>query len=282
MELIFLSLVLIWLVVACAQDFKKREIPNWLCFSLIGVVLAYQGFNSILAWNIWPFAYALFGLGTFFGLGELLYHSRGFGGGDAKLLMALGPVLSFASSIVMNLVIFGVFIFLLLFMGSIYGIVYSLVLVAGDFKKFRKEFSIISRSNKKMLWGFFIGAIAIAIIAFLIGENIFFVLALLVLAFPLLYAYAKTVEESFFIGAVDSKKVTVGDWLHESVKVGKVTIKPYWEGLSEKEVEMLRKKYKGKVVIKQGIPFAPSFLFAFTALIVLWNLGIIQSFAGMF
>ena len=70
------------------------------------------------------------------------------------------------------------------------------------------------------------------------------------------------------VKSVSAGKLTEGDWLYQDVKIGRRKIKPSWEGLSEKELKILR-KYRGKIKIKQGIPFTPSFLFALIVLLLL-------------
>lgn len=72
--------------VACAIDLKEQRIPNWLTFSAAGSGLAYHlvvnGFSGL------GFAAAgwLVGVAIFF----LPFVLRGLGGGDIKLLGALG------------------------------------------------------------------------------------------------------------------------------------------------------------------------------------------------
>ena len=46
------------------------------------------------------------------------------------------------------------------------------------------------------------------------------------------------------IKTISSKQVTIGDWLEKSVKIRGKTIKPHWEGLTEKQVELLKKTNK--------------------------------------
>jgi prepilin signal peptidase PulO-like enzyme (type II secretory pathway) len=70
------------------------------------------------------------------------------------------------------------------------------------------------------------------------------------------------------VKSVSAGKLTVGDWLYQKVRVGRKLIKPYWEGLSEEEVKLLRKSKK-KIKIKQGIPFVPSFFLAFLLFLLL-------------
>jgi len=59
-----------------------------------------------------------------------------------------------------------------------------------------------------------------------------------------------------------------GDWLFENLKKGKFFMKAKWEGLSSKDIQLIKKKFK-KVKIKQGIPFVPAFLIGFILFILL-------------
>ena len=52
-NLFLIVLAFIWIIVAIVQDFRKREIANWLNFSLIAIVLAYRAFVSIAILNYW-------------------------------------------------------------------------------------------------------------------------------------------------------------------------------------------------------------------------------------
>ena len=268
MEIFLVIIALIWLLAATIQDFKKREIPNWLSFSLVIIGLSYWAFYSAIFFDLRPFLYGFFGFAIFFGLAELFYYSRVFAGGDAKLMMALGPILVSSSSFWGNIIFFGVFILLLLFVGGFYGLIYSLVLVFFDLKRFVKEFPRQFEKNIKIsAFSLFLFTLSL-IIAFYFKERLFYVFPVVFFLFPFLYVFAKTIEESFFIVSIDPKKVTAGDWLYKKVKVGKRIIKPDWEGLNEEEVLLLR-RYKGKIKIKQGIPFALSFLIGFVVLVLI-------------
>lgn len=254
-------LALIWLVIASIQDIKKREIPNWLSFSLIIFALGYRAFYSIFNSDYLFFIYGLFGFGIFFVLAYVFYYARIFAGGDAKLLMALGIILPLASSFFSNLVILGFFIILLMLTGSIYGLLYSLILISLNKNRFVKEFKKQFLLRRSMVILAFIFSILSLVFGFFI-EDILFLLPLVIFIFPFVFIYAKSVEESCMVKQVSGNKVTVGDWLYEEIKVKGKKIKPYWEGLSEKEVEMLR-KYRKRIKIKQGIAFAPVFLISF-------------------
>lgn len=263
-------LTLIWLVIAIIQDLRKREIENWLNFSLIVFALAYRAFYSVFSSNVLFFLYGLLGFLIFFILANLFYYSRLFAGGDAKLFMALGTILPTTSSFSSNIYSFLAFIFLVLICGSIYSLIYSSVLGFTNRDKFAKEFALQLNKNKKL---FIVSALASAFV-FIISmfSGIYFInlLIIIFLLFPILYIYAKAVENSCMIINIETRKLTIGDWLAEKVKVKNNIIKPNWEGLDEEEIKLIQ-KFKKKVKIKQGIPFSPSFLFAFLILILLKN-----------
>ena len=92
-----LGIGLIWIIFASVTDLKKREVPNWLSFSLIIFALGFRLFYGIFeSWNF--FLQGIIGLGIFFVLGNLFYYLKLFAGGDAKLMIALGSVLPFFDS----------------------------------------------------------------------------------------------------------------------------------------------------------------------------------------
>ncbi len=272
MDIFLIVLGLIWIITASVQDLKKREVWNWLNFSLIVFGLAYRAFYSVLNNDLWFFVFGVLGLGIFVGLGYLFYYSRIFAGGDAKLMIAMGVILPVSSSLIDNLLLFGVFTVLLLFAGSIYGLGFSLMLAFRNKKAFMHEF----RKQLKKYKNYEYLAIAISILLLFllmsIGDLFLIILPTIVILFPVLFVYGKAIENSCMIKSVSVSSLTEGDWLYEQVKIGKNIIKPDWEGLSSAELKILR-KYRGKVKIKQGIPFVPAFLIAFIALILVEKFG---------
>lgn len=270
MDIFLLILAVVWLVFASFFDLRKREIPNWLSFSLIVFALVYRAFFSVLNSDLMFFIYGIAGLLIFVGLGYLFYYSRVFAGGDAKLLMALGAILPLSPSIPGNLIIFAAFLFLILLVGSIYGIIWSLILVFRNQQAFLLEFNKQLKKYRGLNYISIILAAIMFLFLVILNEPILFILPLIILAFPILYVYAKSVEESCMILRVNTRELTEGDWLYSSVRIKGRTIKPDWEGLNSKELGLLR-EYNGRVKIKQGIPFVPVFLIAFLILICLRN-----------
>lgn len=85
-----LSLALIGLVAAAVvADLRRREIPD-------GISLAVLAAASLAAWldpERLPVGARLWGLGIAFAIGLAAFRFAGFGGGDVKLVAALGAAL---------------------------------------------------------------------------------------------------------------------------------------------------------------------------------------------
>jgi Flp pilus assembly protein protease CpaA len=266
-EIIFL-LVLggIWIIFANIQDLRSREIANWLNFSLIIFILGFRFFYCLFSQGNFGFFYqGLIGLGIFFILGNLLYYGRMFAGGDAKLMIALGVVLPFSESFLVNIKIFVWFFSIFLISGAIYGLVISVILGLKNSKKVGREFYKQLKKNKKLPYIMFLG-LFLMIFGFI--EKSLFVFGILVFILPYFYAYAKAIEEVCMIKKIKTNQLREGDWLYRDLKVGKKFIRANWDGLSKEQIKDIKKRYK-EIKIKQGIPFTPVFLISFLVLICL-------------
>jgi Flp pilus assembly protein protease CpaA len=266
-NLFLIILGFIWILAAVVQDMRKREVENWINFSLVIFALTYRLFYSILTSNFNFFFQGVLGLVIFLILGNLFYYSRIFAGGDAKLFIALGAVIPFSLIFKENLYVFVAFVIGFLVLGGIYGFCYSLFILSKNKKQFLKLFSKEIK-NKKYL--FIISVFFSLLLFFLIlYYNIIYLfpLSLIFLFFPFMFIYAKSLEECMSV-SVDVKKLTEGDWLYQDVKIRGKVIKANWDGLTKEEIVLL-KSYKKNIKIKQGIPFTPAFLFAFIFIIYL-------------
>jgi len=276
-ETLFLILIgLIWIIFAVVQDMKKREIANWLNFSLVIFALIFRFLYCLYENNgEYNFFYqGLIGFGVFFVIGNLLYYGKVFAGGDAKLMIALGAVIPLSQNFMINLELALIFIMLFLIIGAFYGICFSLYLGIKNRKAFAKEFSKQFRDNKKIIYL----SLVLAIILILLSsfEKIFLFAALLIFISPYMYIAAKAIDESCMIKKVNPKNLTEGDWLYKDISVNGKVIKARWEGLSDEEIKIL-KKAKKIIFIRQGIPFSPVFLISYLFLIYIfmaqkWNL----------
>jgi len=266
-----IALALVWMGFAVVQDLKKREIANWVNFSLIIFAIGFRFFYSLFngvedgtGFNL--FYQGLIGLGIFFILGNLLYYCRMFAGGDAKLLFALGAILPFSENFFVNLKIFALFFILFLFSGAVYGLFVSGALIFSHFKKFKKEFSKQFKKNKNL----FILSIFLALFFIVLGFSDRFMVyfGILIFIIPYFYLSAKAIDEICMIKKISPKNLTEGDWLYKDTRVGNIIIKKRWDGLTKEEIKPLNKK--DYILVRQGIPFSPAFLIAFLVLIYFW------------
>jgi len=270
---ILIILGLVWIILAVVQDLKSREVANWLNFSLIIFALAVRLFYSVFTNNYDYILFGIFGLAVFFVLGHLFYYIRVFAGGDAKLMIALGTIIPFANSFYENILVFFIFTIALLVAGALYSIIYSGVLVLQNQRVFQREFRKLFDKNKGLIMITFLIAVFLILFPLFTGYNQLLIICVLIFVFPYFYIYLKAVENACLVKKVSVKELTIGDWLVKDVQVGNKVISSSWEGLSESDLNYIKKKYKKKVLIKNGIPFTPSFLIAFLVLIAIQYLG---------
>ena len=271
-NIVLLAIGLFWLVFASVQDFKHREVENWWTFSLIIFVLAFRAFFSIETDNWGFFLWGVIGLIAGFIVADAFYYSRMFAGGDAKMLMALGAILFLGNDIKSNLFILALYLLLFVVCGSIYGMVYSFILTFKYLKDFKKSYKVLFKEYKKRI--IIIDFLVLLLLLFFVYYNFQIGVFLCVLLFvcPFMLIYAKSLEDSCMKVYVKVSELTIGDWLAKPLKIKGKKMEPYWEGLGEEELEFIQKNYSGKVLVKQGIPFIPAFLFALIALIMLFRL----------
>lgn len=265
-EIVFLAAMgFLWILFATISDLKTRSVPNWLSFSLIFFAIGFRFFFSLFSGNSFDFLYqGLLGFAIFLLIGNILYYGRMFAGGDAKIMIALGSILFFYSDLTANLQVSGLFFVLFLFTGAFYGMGWSIFLSITKFNDFKKEFNKQFKKKKRLILSSQALVLVVLLLAFFYSI-IFFYFAMLVFLMPYLYLFAKAVDEACMVKKVKPSKLAEGDWLYKDVKVGKKTINAKWEGLSKKDIGLL-KKHNKDVKIRQGIPFVPVFLISYTIL----------------
>lgn len=246
----------IGIIIATLQDLKRREVDNWLNFLIFYFGISFIVFLFIFTLNFSYLIQGLFVILLGFLFSNLFYYSHVFAGGDAKLLLALSPFFIGFSYLETGLNFF-IFIFALFLFGGFYGIFYSFILYIKNFTKVNsstKDFLI----KIKFFWFILFGFILIPLSFF---STLFLIIGIFIILFPFLFSYAKAIEKEVLTRKISGNELKEGDWLVEDVLVGKKVIHASFEGISNEEIKILRKKKKIK--IKEGIPFVPSFLFAF-------------------
>ena len=178
------ALAFLFTLFATIQDLKKREVANWLNFSLIAFALAFRALYSIQTKNSQFFLLGLAGFIIFTILAHTLYYAKAFAGGDAKLLMGFGIILPYQSySDIIPLTI--LFTLSLFAVGAVYSILYSILVALKNKTKFKKEFRKIFSRYKIYIAVSTIIAVLMPIINF----SLLSVLITVVFLIPLLFAY---------------------------------------------------------------------------------------------
>lgn len=254
-----------WLIFAVVQDLRTREIANWLTFSLIIFALGYRAIYSLLTSDNSFFLYGLIGVVVFMCCAYLLYYGRAFAGGDAKLLVGLGGIIPFESA-AMYVRLGGGFLLALFLLGAVYSLIYTVFIVAHSKVSFKRAFSVQYRKMWIMQAIALVLGIGLFAWTFSSGGWFSLVPAGAIVVLPVLFAYLRTVEHTYMIHTVSYKDLTEGDWLVNDVRVrGKVIAKTV-HGLTQQDIALLRKARKS-VVIREGVPFSPAFLFAYSAML---------------
>jgi len=256
-------------------DLKTREVPDWISYGLIFSGLGIRMLFSLADFDWSVFIEGLVGFLVFVILAYLMYYFGQWGGGDAKLLMGLGAILGlgFDFSLMPER---GVFLINLALAGTVYGMGWLAYLAIKNKKDFLKEFKS-QQGQLKVLSVIFLIIVAVGIMGsfFFAGALRGLVLVLGIVPIGSLYVWllVSSVEKISFYKKVRPDKLTEGDWIAKDIVVdGDKIAGPRDLGISEKQIaRLVELKEKGKikkVLIKEGIPFVPSFLIAFLATVI--------------
>jgi len=288
-EMILFAVGLVFLVVASYNDIKKREVPDWLSYGLIFSGLGLRlVFSFEYGWMI--FLNGLFGFLVCLGIAYLFYFTNQWGGGDSKILMGMGAVIGFGwgenfgflgageSGILSTALsgfdfsLFWFFLSLLVF-GGMMGLLWSLVLAVRNWGKFAKEFrSLLSSARKRH---FFVLSISFSFLVLSLFYWYFWPLVIFSIGSFYLLCFVKSVEGSCFVKELKEERLSElveGDWLAKDVVIKGKKVVSKGNGLEKKEIRKLMSLWgEGKlkkVLVKEGIPFIPSFLAAYLVVAV--------------
>ncbi len=275
------------LAIASIHDFRTREVPDFLSYSFLALALGLGAVAAASQLSWWPLLESLAGFAVAFCIGWAMFYLGQWGGGDSKLLMGLGAVVGIPLSGLFPFVrfspvpFFAAFMLNMIVVGSLYAMVASAILAVKNWPQVRVKLRELSSKYRLLRIVFSVACLAAAtlLVAMLTApERIMLALLLVVCAaFPYLWVLVKSVEEGAMKKWVSPAKVTEGDWIAEPIVVGKKTIAgPKDPGISREQIAVLMAAFKKgrvkKVLIKEGIPFVPNFLFSFIATLWLGNL----------
>jgi len=282
-DLLFLIILIIYLIIASITDIKTREVPDWLSYSLIITAFAIKGIHSILSKDPSYFLYGLLGFGIFFLIGNLMYYTKQWGGGDAKLLMGMGIILitypetlikyfnpslkvPFLLSLIINIFI----------VGALYSIILSIIFAIKNKKEFKEKFKITFNLPKIKLMRIVVpltSLILIILTLIIVKDNIIklTLMSLFVFAVLILYLliFIKAVEKTCMFKKIKVKNLREGDWITKEIKN---IYSPKSLGVTNKQIELIQKTNIKEVIVKDGLPFVPPILIGTIISLIFGNL----------
>lgn len=267
-DIILIILALTALIIATITDIKIKEVPDWLSYSLIFSAVIIRLIASITYNNYLYFLYAILGFMTMFIIGTFFYHTKQWGGGDTKILIALGVVFATKPYFTPK----GYFPFLItlliniLIIGAIYGIIWSFVLITKHWDKFKIRFKVKLKDPKTKLIEKIIASIIIisTIFMFTLEDNfaklVIIIFNGLLIAYLYMWMAVKSIESLSMYKEIQPEILKEGDWIAKNVYKNKELIYKRNSGISKQDIEKIINKNIDKVTIKEGIPFVPPFL----------------------
>ncbi|MBS3168766.1 prepilin peptidase [Candidatus Woesearchaeota archaeon] len=249
-------------------DIKKREVPNWVSYSLIGVGFGIRAIYSLIYEDFSFLLYGALGFIIFFIFANLMYYTKQWGGGDCKLLMGLGVLFGNYEPIfntLHNLPFLGTLLLNIFVAGAFWGILFSTYLAIKNWNKFileyRKQDFTIFKVSAAIVF-------LVLIITYFILDRLFFKFAfiflILLLFMVFLINFIRAVENCCMYKLVNVDKLVEGDWIVNDVKKNKkIIVKVRNIGLTLNDLNLLKKNNIKKVLVKEGVPFVPGFLIGF-------------------
>ncbi|MBI4150783.1 prepilin peptidase [Candidatus Woesearchaeota archaeon] len=276
-ELLALILVGAILLYASYTDLKSTEVPDWLTHAGIVAGVILHIIMAVLARSWQPLIEGGLGLGIFVALGYLMYYTSQWGGGDSKILMAVGSLLGLQFNLSHPMV---AFVINILLAGAVYGLGWTFFIAIKHRKDFAKQYENVRCVSvfRQIRWASY-GALALfAVVAFFVDDLLLRLIVLLIgVLIPFLAQmtlFIKAVEKCMVRKATPSQLME-GDWIVKDVVVaGKRITGPDDLGISLaqiKKLQSLAKKRKITLLVKDGIPFVPSFLIAFVMTLLIGN-----------
>jgi len=277
-DLILITISLAALIFATVTDIKIKEVPDWLSYALMISGLSIRLMQGVLFNKYSYFLYGIIGLLSMLIIGNILYHTKQWGGGDAKLLMGIGATLATTPFYLekSSIPFLGVVFILIMLSGAFYGIIWSLFLIHKDTKKFKEEFKKINKMHYIKLLkivSFIIICLFITILFFVPStiKPIIISLLLIIICYPYIFIAIKSVESLYLYTFFSVDKLMEGDWIVNDIKRNNKIIFYKKAAITNRDIEKLKELNIKKVLIKDGIPFVPSFLIGTVLALIIGN-----------
>jgi Flp pilus assembly protein protease CpaA len=263
MEYILAFAAIFGVALASYYDLKTSEVPDIIAVLMITFGVSFHFSRSLISGEwIYFISSITFGV-LMLAFGFLRYLWREWGGADALMLGAISFMLPYWPKLNSNLPFPLVFVINLFLIGVIYILAYVIIMSFSHRRVYSELFRKVRGSVKEISYITF-GYLAIIFIFFIISKNFLLLemsltFYLLILALYILYHYLRIFDTKILRKKIKSHRLKPGDVLAHEVRIGKLRIGARIDGLTEKEIELLKKKFK-EVEIIEGVRYVPSFL----------------------
>ena len=266
-DYVLIPLTLLALAVASYCDLKTREVPDWLNY---GLIVAALGTRVIFSFqdNWWVLLSGILGFLACFALACIFYYTNQWGGGDSKLLMGLGAVIGITLPLGTDSLNLFYFFIATISLGAVYGLIWMIVLALTHRKTFAQSFKDELNKYRHVHTALLVAAAVLLLTSIFL--RFLWPISIFILVVFYLLIFVSAVEQHSFTKKIPLGKLTEGDWLAEGITFAGRQILPK-KTITTGDLSLLRKlKERLKtVLIQEGIPFVPSFLFAYILLLLL-------------
>jgi len=248
-------------LVAGLWDLKTTEIPDEIPTLMAAIGIFTWFLFMLTTGSYFPLLLSLAAGTIYLAFGWSMYKLGQWGGGDAKLMAAVGYLIPYLPGVIFFQFAFFVNIF---FVGAAYIFVYALIL--GLNRRVPKLFLNDLRKNLKTVLG-----VPLLFLASFFGfmrylghmQPMLLLYSFLIILFLVLfYRYGRVIENHVFKKTIPASKLRVGDVILDSKT---------WDGLTEEQVREIKKKRK-RVTIKEGVRFGPVFFLSLIITLLCGNL----------
>ena|SRR3989344_4863585 len=274
-DLILVIIVVLALFISSIIDFKTREIPDKLSIGLIVAAVILKVLHAYEISNFSILISSFIGFLIFLGISLIMYYTRQWGGGDAKLFMAIGIALPYYPE---ELTIFNPnldvnFLFIIAFNVLIFGFLYGIGYMAYLMFKNKNKLGKLRLKVKKL---YFLLPLSIVILSLFFQYELrllLLILAFLVLIYPYLFGVIKFVEKEIMTYKLKVNKLTEGDWiLNDIFYKGKKIYSRKSPGVTKEQIKLFIKYKMKEVLIREGIPFVPAIFLAVVFSLIFGNI----------
>ena len=278
-DLFLFTIGFLGILIASISDIKTQEVPDFVTYSMIFSGLSLRALHAFTYNELSYFTFALINLSIFFVIANILYYTKQWGGGDAKLLMGISVVFATYPNFLLQYftpkisISFPLAIFInILLIGLIYNLIWAIVLAIKNKQKFIKEFKNINKKLKITKKLIFLIIILLIFSSIMLKTSLILIFVILLIFTFYLTIFIKAIENACMLKIISIKELREGDWIQQNISYkNKLIYKKSFTGVSKKQIYLIKKTNLKKILIKEGIPFTSVFLLAFILSIILGN-----------